>query len=47
MPSPVRGRASTAPVTEFRRSRIPSWPDSVRAATTYPSGSVTFVPAVT
>ena len=31
---PSRASASTAPVTELRRSSMPSGPDSVRAATT-------------
>ncbi len=45
-PAPVRASTSTAPVTELRRNSIPFCPASVRAATTSPSGSTTFVPAV-
>ena len=41
------GRASTAPVTEFRRNRMLDAPDSSRALTICPSGIVTRVPAVT
>ena len=47
MPWPVRGSASTVPVTELRRSSSPFCPESVRAATAVPSGRVTLVPAVT
>ena len=45
--SPSRASTSTAPVTELRRNSIPSCPLSVLAATTSPSGVVTFVPPVT
>jgi hypothetical protein len=41
------GRASTVPVTEFRRNRMLDAPDSSRALTICPSGIVTRVPAVT
>ena len=43
---PRRWRASTAPLTESRRKRRSSWPDSSRALTTEPSDRVTLVPAV-
>lgn len=38
------GRASTVPVTELRRKRMLEAPDSSRALTTWPSGSVIRVP---
>jgi MmyB-like transcription regulator ligand binding domain len=40
-------RASTAPVWLFLRNSSPDLPESCFAATTLPSGIVTFVPAVT
>ena len=46
MPRPVRGRASSAPVTELRQNSSPSTPDRSRALTTRPSGSAIFEPAV-
>src|SRR5690554_5263696 len=54
-PAPVRGRASTEPVSELRRNSRPDTPDRVAAfveasepsAVRGSSGSVTFVPAVT
>ena len=47
MPPPVLASASTAPLSELRRSSSPLWPESVRAAAVLPSGRTTFVPAVT
>ena len=46
MPVPLRGRASRAPVTELRQNSSPLTPDSSRALTTRPSGSVSFDPEV-
>ena len=46
MPVPLRGRASSAPVTELRQNSRSSTPDSSRALTTRPSGRVIFEPAV-
>src|SRR5262245_25735280 len=39
MPSPLRGRASTAPVTELRMYSKPGRPESSRAFTPPPPGS--------
>jgi hypothetical protein len=38
---------AAAPLTELRRNSNPATPDRMPAFTTSPSGSVTFVPAVT
>jgi len=46
MPCPVRGFASSAPVTELRQNSSPSTPDSSRALTVRPSGRVIFEAAV-
>jgi hypothetical protein len=46
MPWPARGRASSAPVTELRQNSRPFAPDSSRALTTRPSGSVSLEPDV-
>jgi hypothetical protein len=46
MPWPLRGRASSAPVTELRQNSSPFTPDSSRALTTRPSGSVSLEPDV-
>ena len=42
-----RGRASSAPVSELVRNKMPSCPDSWAALTTVPSGIRTLLPAVT
>ena len=51
MPSPFHGTASMAPLTELRRKRMLSTPESVAAFTTccvpLESVTVTLVPAVT
>lgn len=46
MPRPVRGRASSAPVTELRQNSRPSAPEHADALTVSPDGSAIFEPAV-
>ena len=41
------GRASSTPVSELVRNKMPSWPESWAALTTVPSGIRTLLPAVT